>query len=933
MSPERWSRLKEVFGAALDLPEEQRAHFLADRCGSDVALRAEVERLLEAERAPMENALLGSLTGRKPATEISKGEMLGPYRVDTLIGQGGMGVVYRAWDTRLDRRIALKLLRPEQVNDPSRRQRLIREARAASGLIHPNVVTIHDVGSDREIDYIAMEHIDGRPLDECIPETGLPPKQALAYAIQIAAALAGAHAAGIVHRDLKPGNIMITREGLVKLLDFGLARKSRLGMSGIGTLTLEGDLAGTPSYMSPEQARGEQVDWRSDIFSFGAVLYKMLTGRDAFSGASAVETMNAILTSEPRPMTEGGKQIPPGVESLILHCLEKNAGDRFQSAQDIGFALEASATLAGAIVPAGPPRWRVMAPWMAAAAASLIVGVLAGRYLLSMREPLPSVEGRVFAPVTDDAGAELFPSLSPDGAQIVYTSKVAGNYDIYVRRVGSSDSQNLTQNAGDDDTQPAWSPDGRQIAFRSERQGGGIFTMRLDGSGAQRVSEAGFNPAWSPDGKRIVFAEESISRPEDRSGRVSQLWSIEVSSGKKRLLTKEDAVQPDWSPSGRFIAYWAIDLDGDRDLYTIPADGGTPIRLTRDHFVDWNPVWSPDGAWLYFCSTRGGAMAIWRVPMRESTGEARGAPELVRTPSNYPAHLSFSGNGKRLAYAQMLNTGKLLTVRFEPDLESVRSEPKVILNSAQGAARPALSPDGKWLAFNTTETEEHLFVIGADGSGLRQATNGSHRNRGPRWSPDGKKIAYFSRRSGDWEIWSLTVDSGESRQVTKLGGQNVAWPVWSSDGKRLAYTIFGFNTFLIDAAKEWASQTPEKLPAYAQQGQLFNGWSWSPDGKTLAGFLNRDDGVVLYDVATRTFRPVTKHGSDPVWLGDGKRLLFHDKGGIHIVNTETGASKEVLSIAPDEVARRGFAVSPDDRHIYFSVSITEADVWMVEMER
>ena len=315
MSPERWSRLKEIFGTALDLPEDQRETFLIDRCGSDLALRSEIERLLEAERAPLENALLGALAGRQPAYEIAKGEMLGPYRVDTLIGQGGMGVVYRAWDTRLDRRIALKLLRPEQVHDPSRRQRLMREARAASGLIHPNVVTIHDVGTDRDIDYIAMEHIEGRSLEQTIPPGGLPAKQALAYAIQIAAALAGAHASGLVHRDLKPGNVMVTREGLVKLLDFGLARKTTPGQ-GSGTLTLDGDLVGTPSYMSPEQARGEQVDWRSDIFSFGAVLYRMLTGRDAFTGASAVETMNAILTAEPRPLADDGRPCPPGVEGI-----------------------------------------------------------------------------------------------------------------------------------------------------------------------------------------------------------------------------------------------------------------------------------------------------------------------------------------------------------------------------------------------------------------------------------------------------------------------------------------------------------------------------------------------------------------------------------------------------------------------------------------
>src|SRR5882757_4907421 len=243
MTPGRWAQIKDIFGAALELPEAERAAFLTQHCGSDPRLREEIERLLEAERGPLENPVLDALA-RLARTDLTRGEMLGPYRVETKIGQGGMGVVYRAWDMRLDRRIALKVLRPEQVNDPAHRQRLVREARAASALSHPNIVTVHDVGSDRNIDFIAMEHIEGRALDQLIPSAGLPPKQALAYAIQTAAALAGAHAAGIVHRDLKPGNIMITREGLVKLLDFGLARKTCLGQSEGGTLTLDGDIAG-----------------------------------------------------------------------------------------------------------------------------------------------------------------------------------------------------------------------------------------------------------------------------------------------------------------------------------------------------------------------------------------------------------------------------------------------------------------------------------------------------------------------------------------------------------------------------------------------------------------------------------------------------------------------------------------------------------------
>jgi Tol biopolymer transport system component len=286
-----------------------------------------------------------------------------------------------------------------------------------------------------------------------------------------------------------------------------------------------------------------------------------------------------------------------------------------------------------------------------------------------------------------------------------------------------------------------------------------------------------------------------------------------------------------------------------------------------------------------------------------------------------------------MAYVQQLTTGRVSTVRFDPEREAVVSEPKDIVASTKGACRPALSPDGKWLAFNSTEQEEHLYVVSADGSNLRQLTNGENRNRGPRWSPDGKRIAFFSTRSGDWEIWSTDADGGESRQITNLGGQNVAWPVWSADGKRLAYTVFGVNTYFLETAKPWAAQTPEKLPAFPGPGQLFNGWAWSPDGSMLAGFLNRDDGIALYSIASRTFRRLTDHGSDPVWLSDSRRLLFHDDGRIHLVDSQSGNAHEVLSILPEEVARRGFAVGPDDRRIYFSVSSTEADVWLVEFER
>jgi Tol biopolymer transport system component len=326
-------------------------------------------------------------------------------------------------------------------------------------------------------------------------------------------------------------------------------------------------------------------------------------------------------------------------------------------------------------------------------------------------------------------------------------------------------------------------------------------------------------------------------------------------------------------------------------------------------------------------------MGIWRLPIKESTGEPRGVPERIRAPGYYPAYLSFSRDGRRMAYGNLVTTGHLSAIRFDPAREVVVSEPKEIVQSAKGASRPSLSPDGKWLAYNSTEEEEELFVTSADGSGLRQLTSGGHRNRGPRWSPDGKQIAFFSRRNGDWEIWTTDPNGNQFRQITNLGGNNVAWPVWSADGKRLAYTLFGFNTFLIETGKPWAAQTPEKLPPFPGQGQIFNGWNWSPDGNMLAGFLDREGGVAVYSPASRTFRKLTDYGADPVWLSDSRRLLFLDRGRIHLLDNESGRTRELVSVMPEEIARRGFAVSPDDRRIYFSVSTTKADVWIAEMER
>jgi serine/threonine protein kinase len=856
-----------------------------------------------------------------------------------------MGEVYRARDERLSRDVALKILSPRLASDPILCARFEREARTAGSLNHPNIVTIFDIGREDKIVYIVSELVGGESLRALMRRGPIPVRKALDVAVQIADALAAAHAAGIVHRDLKPENVMLTgtgsgSPGRVKLLDFGIARHIQLPNQmlneDVSTLTEEGVILGTLGYMSPEQVRGKPVDHRSDIFSFGAVLYEMLSGRPPFKGESAVETLNSVLNSDPPDFASVGAETPPALESIVRHCMEKGVEERFQSAWDLAFALEA---ISGhSISPEVSVPAELRQPRMRALMALVFVSFLTGAMMTYLARDVVSQEQHVavsgtFAQITNEPGPELFPSLSPDGRSVVYTAKSSGNWDIYLRRVGDREAMNLTAESTFDNIQPTFSADGHFIAFRSERAGGGIFVMTTKGESPRRITDFGYNPTWSPDGREIVCAEESIERPEDRQMPVSRLWAVEVTTGRKRLVTSADAVQPQWSPHGQRIAYWAIDRSGHRDIWTIPAKGGTPVPVTHDEPLDWSPAWSPDGRHLYFSSDRAAGMKLWRVPINESSGRVLGPPEPVPAPSRYAGHLSFARNSRRMAYVDATFSSNLSRVVLDPVSEHVLDEPKDITESSKQAVRPAISPDGEWLAFSSAGSEEDLFLVRTDGTGLRQLTHEGHRDRGPRWSPDGQQVAFFSKRTGNQEIWTASIDGRAQRQLTYLAGPNVVWPVWSPKGERLIYSIFGLSSFLMEIGKPWGKQTPADLPRWNRDGEIFYAWSWSPDGQKLAGFLQRADGeypgIVLYDLASRSYEKLTDSGIEPVWFSDGRRLLFNRDGKIDLVDSQTRRTHEVLSIAPSKVARRGFALGSGDRTIYFSVSNAEADIWLL----
>ena len=848
-----------------------------------------------------------------------------------------MGEVWKARDTRLGRDVALKFLRSDVAGDPTRQRRFDTEARAVAALNHPNIVSIYDVGCEGDVSWIVSELVDGTRL--CAGE--LPLRKKLDLAIQIADGLAAAQSAGIVHRDLKPDNILVTRDGRVKILDFGVAKLLE-ALDGPEckdiTQTLPGTVMGTVGYMSPEQVRGEDLDHRSDIFSFGVVLHELLSGGRAFKRDTAAETLTAILKDDPPELPVS---IPSGLARNVRRCLEKEPCNRFQSGTDLAFALRATSDLTtsptGSVIAQRGFRHNTAIRLTAAFLLGALLCAATLRWIGTGRSAPAALNRITFAQITDDTGPELFPSLSPDGKYLAYAGSSAGSWDIYLQRIEDREHVNLTQGSGVDNSRPAFSPDGKSIAFRSERGGGGIFIMNRDGGAIRKVAPFGYDPAWSPDGRQIVCAEEGITRPEARLNFLSRLWVIDIISGKQWTLGESDVMQPQWSPQGQRIAYWEMDMNGHRSISTIPSRGGPAVPVTHDEFVHWSPVWSPDGTKLYFASNRGGSMNLWRVGINESTGRVLGPPEPMETPSEYSGLLSFSADGRRLAYVRHSFSARLNAVLFDPANGKVLNEPKPITPPESLAKQISLSPDNQWLAFTSLGAREAIFVVRTDGTHLRQLTDGRNRDRGPRWSPDGKRIALYSMASGNREIATVDKDGGSMQQLTFLAGLNVTWPVWAPSGVEMAYTVFnGGGSFVMDLRRDWKLQKPQPLQYPSASGEVYSAWNWSPDGKRIAGFIQAKDGtysgLALYDVQSGAFQKITGYGADPVWLSDNRRLLFLHNGKIHLVDSATRETRQIFSIAPQEVARRGFDISKDDRHIYFSVAKTEANVWLAMLE-
>jgi serine/threonine protein kinase/Tol biopolymer transport system component len=923
--------------------EEMRADLVAAATALGSVLPVEsLDPTLQAIPSGVSGGSSGTRTGGEPTGGLI-GRTLAHYRILELAGGGGMGVVYKAEDLRLARPVALKFLPPELTRDPDAKSRFLQEARAASSLDHPNICTIHEVGETEDGQlYLAMPLYDGETLRKRLERGPLPIDEAVDVAEQIARGLSKAHRGGIFHRDIKPANLIVTGDGVVKILDFGLAK-----LAGAAAITRTGSSVGTPAYMSPEQSKGEEVDHRTDLWSLGVVLYEMVAGRRPFRGDHEQAILYSLLHEDPKPLTQMRPEAPPALEKIVEGLLAKDPARRYPSVDGALGDLRALRTdTLTTTVRAQPGLRPKVRPWMWAAGLAVVAAVAAGGLYLSGPGPGPG-RGAAgapvpasFVPLTDQEGSESFPSLSPDGKFLLYVKSTHGNADVYLQRVGGGNPLNLTQDSPDDDTQPAFSPDGQQIVFRSEREGGGLFLMGATGESVRRLTDAGYNPAWSPDGREIAFATEAVEGPLARKLR-SQLLAVDVVSGARRLIAREDAVQPSWSPNGHRIAYWGLPKGSSRRvLWTLPATANgeaEPVPVTQDDHVNWNPVWAPDGRGLYFVSDRSGSMNVWWVPVDEVSGRVLGEPRSVTTSSQSLGLLSVSRDGRQIVYAADESKSNLERRALDPSALRVSADAFPVTQGSRAVRSAAVAPDGQWIAFDSSFPQEDLFVVRPDGTGLRQLTDDAAKDRLPRWLGDGSRILFYSDRGGRYGAWTIQADGSGLQSLDHGTGEALYNPIGSPDGRWLVASLGFHDAALLDLGGQAGAGKPriQPLPRPGNGQEVFSATSWSPDGARLAGTLARLDGsdipgVVVYSLASRAYERLTDSGSVPLWLHQGPRLLYLREGRIFLYDLGTREPRLLHEPPPGSVFN-SIALSPDDRTLYTVRATDEGDVWMLTL--
>lgn len=816
------------------------------------------------------------------------------YHLVEKLGVGGMGIIYKALDTRLQRYVALKFLSSQLNRDEKGRERFLNEARAAAGLQHPGICTIYEIDETEEGRFfIAMELVEGPTLGAYLESEGLlSPEQCIELSLQLAEGLQHAHQAGVVHRDIKPENIKFTPEGQVKILDFGLA------LSGDQKVSQFGSRVGTVAYMSPEQARGELVDHRTDIWSLGVIMYKMLTGRLPFAGDHNHILIQNILNVAPVPVLTETEQdnIPARLVELTGWCLEKDAALRVQTAGDLiaalrrlqrSFSEHDTPSLSRPSFFGKLYRKLATRPWLLPILflLALLAGWAIGKQPGS--EPEISTTTQTLTPSSMTAftvlgGLSFHPEWSPDGTWIVYVSNEGGSMDLWKKPLTGGRAEQLTTSEGNE-TDPAWSPDGRSIAFRRNGNEPGLFIIPADGGSPYQLTDFGRSPAWSPDSRQIAFAA------------YGNVFVVPAAGGEPRILVEGTSSNPRpvWTADGKRILFWhrtmgdihvvdanggesdalslipsgqevsslCVNQKGDRLLFSMGPFGGNknlyevaidtlssmkmaaPIHLTVTPTDDIEGVYAPDGQHIAF-TARMIERHLYRIPLNGQNGLATGEPIQLTRHGKLNYYPEISQDGTRLIWtSHRSGQGNLYSgILGETTVEKVTSEWNTKVREISGRFNPS---NGQVIFASTQQGSYQIWRVPSIGSVGLQVTETKHPKRDvhPSVSPDGSAVVFYSNRSGTWDIWQFDLNNngGTPRQLTNWPG-NELYPAWAPDGRSLAFTADRKGNADIwrmpvdnDDAQPFVVSPAEEL------------WSaWSPDQRWFYFVSDRDGNYNIW---------------------------------------------------------------------------------------
>ena len=748
-------------------------------------------------------------------------DRIGPYRIVARVGAGGMGEVFKAWDPRLERDVAIKLLHAETAADPDRQRRLVAEGRAASTLNHPNIVRVYDADVDGTSYYLVSEWLEGKSLRDELSRGSLPLKRLLDLGVQIADGLAAAHANGIVHRDIKPENIMLARDGTARIVDFGLARSDPhapgratvIGQAATVTASLDGGLSGTPAYMSPEQARGTAGDFRTDQFSFGALLYEMATGKHAFRRDTMADTLAAVLHDEPRPIAEENPRIPSSVRWIIERCLAKDVGERYSATDDLARELRwtrdhlSQALIEPKPAPAAAPGLR---PWklIAAATVAAVAGALSVIGLMNL-EPEP--EPMRFVPFASASSYEGEPSWSPDGQSLAYTADVDGVLQVFVKRMGDALSRPLTSG-------------------------------QFDAS----------HPFWTRNGERVYYISQA--------GDYEALWSVGVAGGRPELEL-ENVSRAAIDRDGTRLALLRFDPDASMRLGTVVVVATRRAASTRERPPfdtlrtggDGLVRFSADGqlmVWMYDIDTINSAdpsrsFGFYLVP--PGSGAVKQVLTALPGASNVTLFDWWTDNRQAvIALPDALGGNRHLWIA-----DTVSGAARQITAGHTNETAPAVAPGGSRIAYATEEVDFDLTLITPDGRSRRTMLATARNEFDPAWSPAGDQFAFVTDRSGSLEIWARSRDGVWERPIVTAKDfgdsrtDTLASLAFSPDGRTLAYQRGAEGTWDV-----WLSPisggTPIRLTTITGTNRPWrDAPTWSPDGEWIAYVVNETGKPVL----------------------------------------------------------------------------------------